>query len=163
MEGGLGDESNGGLGFGCATRQMDGDALAGRSTPCRRQSRSSVSRAAASLHHIAQEFQMQKHIEAHLRERHSTETQLYQVGELRRNCALAQRLQFQDDPKLKNEDQIPLSKPIGWLQHRELLDVLWSHNHILQHGATGVPAGLILPPNLSEELARIEKELRAVL
>lgn len=115
-----------------------------------------------SLHRITDEFQMQKHIDALLSERHSTETQLYRVGDLRKNSLLASMVQFQDDPTLTDQDEIPLTKPVGWLQHRELFAVLWTHQELLRHWIDSTQNGLDVTPDLAENLQRVEKDLEAI-
>ena len=102
---------------------------------------------------------MQKHIDALLRERRSTTTQLYRVGDLRKNSLLATTIQFKDDPSLKDDDQIPQTKPIGWLQHADVFNVLWNNRELLDCWISMQLGGSEISPDLAEMLSRLEKEL----
>jgi transcriptional regulator with XRE-family HTH domain len=83
-----------------------------------------------ALEGVKAEFHLAKHIEAELRDRHSTETRSFTVRELRANRELAGLWSFQDDPKLKADAIVTLEKPVGafpvneinsiWSQHREM-------------------------------------------
>ena len=116
-----------------------------------------------SLQSISEQFKMHNHIDALLRERHSTETQLYRVADLRENSALATRVQFHDDPKWKDDDQILLTKPTGWLQHLEIFDLLWTHRDVLTSSVSGNDSGSDSSLDLLKTLAEVEKQLEAIL
>lgn len=85
-----------------------------------------------AIERVKNEFQMEKHIEAELRDRQSTKTVLYTVRELRQNNLLAKQVGFKDDPKLKDEEQIPLTKAVGWLPAKDLFNIDWQHKELLQ-------------------------------
>lgn len=85
-----------------------------------------------AVSNIKNEFQMEKHIDAELRDRQATETKLYTVRELRQNDLLANQVGFKDDPKLKDEEQIPLTKTVGWLPAKELFNLSWQHQEFLK-------------------------------
>jgi len=78
------------------------------------------------------EFQLEKHIEAELRDRHSTETKYYTVRELRDNDLLATMAGFKDDPNLKDDDTQLLTKTTGWLPSKELFNIWWQHRIFLR-------------------------------
>ena len=54
-----------------------------------------------AVERVKDEFQMEKHIEAELRDRQATETKLYTVRELRQNDLLAKQVGFKDDKKIE--------------------------------------------------------------
>jgi hypothetical protein len=85
-----------------------------------------------AIERVKNEFQMEKHIDAELRDRQATETKLYFVGELRKNDLLAKQVGFKDDPKLSNEAQIPLTKSVGWLPVKEMFNIAWQHRELMQ-------------------------------
>jgi transcriptional regulator with XRE-family HTH domain len=85
-----------------------------------------------AIERIKNEFQMEKHIDAELRDRQATEIKLYTVLELRQNDLLAKQVGFKDDPKLKDEEQIPLAKTIGWLPVKELFNIQWQHKELMK-------------------------------
>lgn len=116
-----------------------------------------------ALEAINREFDLQKHIDAHLAERHSTQTQLYRVADLRRNSLLAQMVHFQDDPKLSDADQIPLTKPIGWLPNRDFFNLLWKHQELFQSLLSASADGRSLSPELDHQLRQVEKDLEAAI
>jgi transcriptional regulator with XRE-family HTH domain len=108
-----------------------------------------------ALHRIADEFRLQKHIDAELRDRSSAETRLYTVRELRDNDLLANQLGFKDAPKLKDDDTVPLKRSFGWLPGREVFNVMWQHRELFDN----------LPDDLKTELseeqqARVEEVRR---
>lgn len=85
-----------------------------------------------AVNHIQIEFRMEKHIDAELRDRQKTETKRYTVGELRKNDLLAAQVGFKDNPKLKDDEQIPLTKSVGWLPAREIFNIAWQHWEFLK-------------------------------
>lgn len=80
---------------------------------------------------VRDEFRMERHIEAELRDRHSTETKLYSVRELRDNDLLAEMVGFKDDPALTDDDTLPLAKATGWLPAKELFNIWWQHRELV--------------------------------
>ncbi len=116
-----------------------------------------------ALDTINRDFELQKHIDAHLAERHSTQTQLYRIGELRKNSLLAKMVNFHDDPNLKDEDQIPLTKPVGWLPNRDLFNVLWNNQDVFQSLVSSSSDGRALSPALDDKLRQAEKALESVM
>jgi transcriptional regulator with XRE-family HTH domain len=110
-----------------------------------------------AIERVKNEFQMEKHIDAELRDRQSTDTRLYPVGELRRNDLLAKQVGFKDDPKLKDEDQIPLTKTVGWLPAKELFNIRWQHQELMK---TITASGAQEPTEAQKtELVEMEKKL----
>ena len=85
-----------------------------------------------AVNHIKDEFRMEKHIDAELRDRQKTETRLYAVGELRKNDLLAAQVGFKDDPKLTDDERIPLTKSTGWLPAKEIFNIWWQHREFLK-------------------------------
>jgi transcriptional regulator with XRE-family HTH domain len=85
-----------------------------------------------AIERVKNEFQMEKHIDAELRDRQATETRLYTVRELRQNDLLAKQVGFKDDQKLKDEEQIPLAKTVGWLPAKELFNIAWQHQEFMK-------------------------------
>ncbi len=81
---------------------------------------------------VKREFQMEKHIDAELRDRLKTETRHYTVRELRQNDLLAKQVGFKDDPKLKDDEQIPMTKTVGWLPAKELFNIAWQHREFIK-------------------------------
>jgi transcriptional regulator with XRE-family HTH domain len=89
-----------------------------------------------AIERVKNEFQMEKHIDAELRDRQATETKLYSVRELRQNDLLAKQVGFKDDPKLKDDQEIPMTKSVGWLPARELFNVSWQHKEFIKELAS---------------------------
>jgi hypothetical protein len=83
-----------------------------------------------ALERVKAEFHLAKHVEAELRDRHSTETRSFTVRELRANRELARLWSFQDDPKLKVDAIVSLEKPIGLFPDREINQVLSQHREL---------------------------------
>jgi hypothetical protein len=81
---------------------------------------------------ISKEFQMERHIEASLRDRNATETKMYTVRELRGNGLLAQMVEFKDDPKYKDDEVLPLTKSVGWMPVKEVFNIAWNHHVTFQ-------------------------------
>src|SRR5208337_1585909 len=73
-----------------------------------------------ALEPVKNEFHLEKHVDAELRDRHSTETKLYTVRELRNNDLLAKMVNFKDNPNLKDDEKLPLTKTTGWLPVKEI-------------------------------------------
>ena len=84
-----------------------------------------------ALERVKSEFRLEKHIEAELRERQSTETRRYTVRELRDNDLLAQMVHFKDSPDLKDDDILPLTKASGDLPTKELFNIWWQHRELI--------------------------------
>jgi transcriptional regulator with XRE-family HTH domain len=84
-----------------------------------------------ALERVKNEFHLEKHIDAELRDRHSTETKLYTIRELRNNDRLAKMVDFKDDPNWKDDETIPLTKTTGWLPVKELFNLWWQHREFL--------------------------------
>jgi transcriptional regulator with XRE-family HTH domain len=82
-----------------------------------------------AIENIKDEFELDKHIDAELRDRYSTETKLYTVRELRDNNLLAGMVGFEDKPEYKDDDKIPLTKPIKWFPSKEIFNVMWQHRN----------------------------------
>jgi transcriptional regulator with XRE-family HTH domain len=110
---------------------------------------------------VKTEYGMEKHIDAELRDRQQTETKLYNVGELRINPILAKHVNFTDDPALKDEQQIPLARPIGWLPTREVFDLAWQHREFLLEMLKSQAEELT--DEQKARLAEIEKQKDAVI
>lgn len=85
-----------------------------------------------AIERVKNEFRMEKHIEAELRDRQKTSTQLYTVRELRQNNLLASKVEFKDDPKLNDDDKIPLTKTIGWMPTKDFFNIAWKHREFIQ-------------------------------
>jgi transcriptional regulator with XRE-family HTH domain len=111
------------------------------------------------LHKIAHEFQMDKHIDAWLRDRHSTDTQAYKVRELRANDLLAQMVGFKDDPKYGDNDTLPMTKSTGWMPTKEIINIAWSHRALTQEILRN--PGTPLTPEHKAALEDIAKQLDA--
>lgn len=84
-----------------------------------------------AVERVKDELRLEKHIDAELRDRHSTETKHYTVRELRDNDLLAKSVSFKDDPKLKAGDILTLTKATGWLPTKELFNVWWQHRELV--------------------------------
>ena len=67
-----------------------------------------------AIEKVKEEFHLTKHVNAEMRDRHMTESGRFTVRELRANRELARLWNFQDNPKLKNDDTVLLDKPRGW-------------------------------------------------
>jgi transcriptional regulator with XRE-family HTH domain len=80
-----------------------------------------------AIENVKKEFQMEKHLDAVLQERNSTETKLYTVRELRNNNVLAEQTGYKDDPALKDDDKIPLTRTVGWLPQKDFFSIIWQH------------------------------------
>jgi len=89
-----------------------------------------------SLEKVKTEFHLDKHIEAELHDRNATETRRYTVRELRSNDLLAKMVEFKDDPKLKDDDTLPLTKTTGWLPAKEVFNIWWQHREFLKEICT---------------------------
>jgi transcriptional regulator with XRE-family HTH domain len=76
---------------------------------------------------IKDEYHLEKSIDAVLRERHSTETKVYLVKELRENDLLAKQVGFQDDPKFKDAETFPLTRTVGWSPAKDIFNVMWQN------------------------------------
>ena len=83
-----------------------------------------------ALEKIKNEYRLEKHIDALLRERHATQTKYYTVKELRENDLLAKQVDFKDDPKLKDEEQVLLSKTVGWLPAKDCFNIAWQNREL---------------------------------
>ena len=81
---------------------------------------------------ISREFQMEKHIEASLRDRNATETKMYAVRELRENDLLAKMVEFKDDLKYNGDEVLPFTKTVGWMPVKEFFNITWHHRVMLQ-------------------------------
>jgi transcriptional regulator with XRE-family HTH domain len=84
-----------------------------------------------ALERVKAEFHLARHIEAELRDRHSTETRNFMVRELRANRELARLWNFQDDPKLKADGIMSLEKPIGLFPDREINQIFSQHRELI--------------------------------
>jgi hypothetical protein len=80
---------------------------------------------------------------------------------LRQDPILAKRVGFKDDPGLKEEEQIPLAKPVGWLPTREILDVVWQHRKFILEMLKSQTEELT--DEQKARLEEIEKEQAAVI
>lgn len=80
---------------------------------------------------VKNEFHLDKNIDAVLRERNATETKLYTVRELRANDLLAKMVNFKDDPQLKGDETLPLTKSTGWLPGKEMFNIWWQHREMI--------------------------------
>jgi transcriptional regulator with XRE-family HTH domain len=85
---------------------------------------------------VKKDFKMEKHIEAELRDKLSTETKHYSVRELRQNDLLAKQVQFKDDPSLKDDQKILLTKTVGWLPTKDFFNIGWEHREFLNEVAS---------------------------
>lgn len=85
-----------------------------------------------AIERVKNEFRMEKHIDAKLRDRQATEMKLYTVRELRHNSLWAQQVGFKDDPKLKDDEQLPLAKTVGWLPAKEIFSIRWQHQEFVK-------------------------------
>ena len=84
-----------------------------------------------AIEKVKNEFHMEKHIDAVLRERSSTETKLYTVRELRDNEVLAKQTGFKDDPALKDDAKIPLTRTVGWLPVKDASNIMWQQRELI--------------------------------
>jgi DNA-binding XRE family transcriptional regulator len=84
-----------------------------------------------AIEKVKTELHLEKHIDAELRDRHSTETKQYSVRELRDNDLLAKSVGFKDDPKLKDDEILTLTKATGWLPAKEFFNVWWQHRELV--------------------------------
>jgi transcriptional regulator with XRE-family HTH domain len=118
-----------------------------------------------AIERVKSDFQMEKHIDAELRDRQATETRQYTVRELRQNDLLAKQVGFKDDPKLKDEDQIPLGKTVGWLPTKELFNISWQHKEFMKELERSDEAQLTeeQTAKLKEIEAKLDKEVDAFL
>lgn len=80
---------------------------------------------------VKDELRLEKHIDAELRDRHSTETKRYAVRELRDNDLLAKSVGFEDNPKLNDHEVLTLTKATGWLPAKECFNVWWQHRELV--------------------------------
>ncbi len=108
------------------------------------------------VHKIAREFQMEKHIDAWLRDRQSTDTQAYKVRDLRANDLLAKMVGFKDDPKYSDDQTLPLTKSVGWMPTKEIFNSAWSHRAVLQEILQNPEASLT--PENKAALEQMEKQ-----
>jgi transcriptional regulator with XRE-family HTH domain len=108
---------------------------------------------------ISREFQMERHIEAWLRDRNSTETKAYTVRELRANDLLARMVEFKDDPKYKDDDVLPLTKSVGWMPTKEIFNIAWNHRTAVQEILRDPNASLT--PEQEVVLEEMEKQFDA--
>jgi transcriptional regulator with XRE-family HTH domain len=113
------------------------------------------------IENVKNEFRMEQHIEAELRDRLSTEQHFYKVRELRENDLLAKQVGFTDDPKLDDNQEIRLSKPSGWLPAKDFFNIQWKHREFLQELEN------VSDENLTEaqkaKIGEIEKERDVVI
>lgn len=105
-----------------------------------------------ALQKIKDEYRLEKNIDALLRERHATQTKLYTVKELRGNDLLAKQVGFQDDPKLKDEEQMLLEKTVGWLPAKDCFNVAWQNRELFEQLAASEDEEMT-----EEQKARFEK------
>lgn len=110
-----------------------------------------------ALNQIKNEYHLEKHIDAILRNRGSTETRLYTVKELRENDLLASRVGFKDDPNLKDETKIPLAKTVGWLPAKDTFNVAWQNRELINEINTAENAELT--KDQQERLTKMTKQL----
>jgi transcriptional regulator with XRE-family HTH domain len=85
-----------------------------------------------AIERVKNEFQMEKHINAELRDRQATDTMYYTVRELRQNNLLAEQVGFKDDPKLKDDEQLLLTKTVGWLPVKEIFSIAYQHQTLMK-------------------------------
>jgi len=109
-----------------------------------------------AIERVKNEFQMEKHIEAELRDRQATETKIYTVRELRQNDILAKQVRFIDDPKLKDEDQLPFTKTVGWLPVKEIFSIGFQHLEFIKEIAASDEQNFTESQKV--KLAEIEKQ-----
>jgi transcriptional regulator with XRE-family HTH domain len=109
-----------------------------------------------AIERVKNEFQLEKHIDAELRDRQATETKLYTVRELRQNISLAKQVGFKDDLKLKDEEQLPLTKTVGWLPSKEMYNIDCQHQEFLK--VIGALDEQELTEAQKAKLAEIEKQ-----
>ena len=118
-----------------------------------------------AIEKVKNEFQMEKHIDALLRERSSTETKLYTVRELRGNNLLAEQTGFKDDPALNDEQKIPLTRTVGWMPAKDAFNIMWQQRELV--------CELLKNPNgelsaeaktrMEEMTAQIEKQMDEIV
>jgi transcriptional regulator with XRE-family HTH domain len=122
-----------------------------------------------SVEQVKREFHLEKHIEAELRERHSTETKVYKVAELRANDLLAKMVEFKDDPNLKDDETVTMTKSTGWLPAKEMFNIWWQHRELLteilktQEGELTAEATAKLEDAAAKIESALERELDAFL
>ncbi|MFA6545474.1 MAG: hypothetical protein WCS99_13730, partial [Limisphaerales bacterium] len=73
-----------------------------------------------ALERIKDEFHLDASLAGQQRDRHLTEQKRIFVGELRKNFHLAELYGFKDRPELKDDEEVVLEKPTGWLPTKEL-------------------------------------------
>jgi hypothetical protein len=108
---------------------------------------------------ISREFQMEKHIDAYLRDRYSTDTTAYTVRELRANDLLARMVEFKDDPKYNDDQVLPLTKAVGWMPTKEVFNIAWNHRAVMQEILRNPNADLT--PEQQAALEEMEKQFDA--
>jgi transcriptional regulator with XRE-family HTH domain len=110
-----------------------------------------------SVERIKDEFQLDPHIEALLRDRYSTDTRRYSVRELRDNDLLAKMVGFKDDPDLKDDEKLLLTKTTGWFPTKELFNITWQHREFLTEMIK--MQGDVLGEEAKAKAEQIEKQL----
>ena len=84
-----------------------------------------------AVERVKNEFHIEKHIEAEMRDRHMTETGSFTVHELRASRDLAKLWNFQDDPKRKGDETLLLEKTTGWYPTKEIQYALSKHRDMV--------------------------------
>jgi transcriptional regulator with XRE-family HTH domain len=114
-----------------------------------------------AVERIKAEFGLEKHIDAELRDRYSTEIKPYTVRQLRDDSLLAAMVGFKDDPKLHDDESLTLTKTTGWLPVKELFSIAWQHRDFIRE--------ILKNPDRElndDEIAKLEnrvKELEAAM
>ena len=84
-----------------------------------------------ALERVKEEFGLEKHLEAEMRDRQMTETRRFTVRELRADAALAKLWHFQDDRKLKPDETVLVEKTTKWFPGREINHILTQHRELI--------------------------------
>jgi transcriptional regulator with XRE-family HTH domain len=84
-----------------------------------------------AIERVKEEFGLEKHLEAEMRDRHMTETRRFTVRELRADAALARLWHFQDDRKLKPDETVLVEKTTKWFPGREINHILSQHRELI--------------------------------
>ncbi len=79
---------------------------------------------------VKDQFHMDKHLEAEMRDRHMTETRRFTVRELRADAALAKLWNFQDAAKRRPDETVLLEKSRGWFPAKEIGYILSQHRDL---------------------------------
>jgi len=110
---------------------------------------------------IKSEFGLDPHIQGHLKDANSTETRLYTVRELRENPLLAQDVGFEDNPNLRDDQTLPLTRAVGWIPTKEVLSIFWRNRDALAAANAALRQGGDVPAEMEAKLEQVDQEIDA--